>query len=293
MVHELPDIYEYLDYHAFLRDAYASLKTHRRFFSYRYIARKIGMDHSLVVKVLQGKRHLGREHVSAFAELLNLNKARARFFAALVDYGRAEKDADIRRTFEKVLSLRPTAQAAIEASHYAYFQKWYHAAIRSLLEFYPFDGKDYASLGKQLIPPITAKEAEESVKLLQELGMLCPDTSGRLRPSSHHLSTGKRWMSAAIQQYQKETLLLSLHALERVPRNQRDISTLTLSLDSSCLAEIQEVLSECRQTIIGIVDRMPAQNTDAVYQLNLQFIPLSVIQPSDNKRRRLAKKDTV
>lgn len=272
----LPDIFASLDYQSWLRDCFVVLKAENRFFSYRYVGQRIGMDHSVVVKVLQGKRHLTPEQAKSFAELLDLEKPQAAYFHALVDYGRAEKDSEIRRAFETLLSLRPAAQRPLETSHYAYFQRWYHVAIRSMLDYYPFDGKDFEALARELTPPVSAEQVQESVKLLLELGLIGADPMGRLRPIEAHLSTGERWISAAVQAYQKEVIRLSEGAIERIPRTERDISTLTLSLDRASLEEIREVLRECRQTIVKIVDRVPAERTNAVYQLNMQLLPLTV-----------------
>jgi len=149
-------------------------------------------------------------------------------------------------------------------------------AIRSLLDYYPFDGKDFSALARELTPPVSSEQVRESIELLLSLGLISQDSQGYLRPTDAHLSTGDRWISAAVQNYQKEVIRLSEGALELVPRTERDVSTLTLSLDRASLDEIREVLRECRQTIVKIVDRVPADRTNAVYQLNMQFVPLTI-----------------
>ena len=254
-------------------------KAVHKHFSYRYMGQKVGLDHSVIVKVMQAKRHLSREQILPFVQLLKLDKQEAEYLLALVDYGRATDAAELKITFEKLLSLRPTEQSSILMEHYQYFQKWYYVALRSLLDYYPFYGDNYEALGQQLRPIISGNEAKTGVKLLLDLGMLKINDEGRYIPTEAHLSTGERWLTPAIQQFQKETILLSSQALENIAREWRDISTLTLSLDSSALEEVRQVLKECRQSIVGIVDRMPSGKTDAVYQLNMQFIPLTKIAP--------------
>lgn len=278
----LPDLYQSLDYQAWLRDVFAAWKSSKPYFSYRFVGLKIGMDHSLLVKILQGKRHLTREQARALSDLLGLDRTAQAYFMALVDYARAEKDAEISRTFEIVQSLRPPAQSSLVGDQYSYFRHWWHAAIRSLLDYFPTDGKDCEALAAQLDPPVSSSQARDSLTLLSKLGLIAPDALGNLRPCQAHLSTGERWMSAAVQEYQKEVILLSASTLDRVSRSERDISTLTLSLDRHSLEEIREVLRECRRTIVSIVDRIPASQTNAVYQLNLQFLPLT--RPQSTKR---------
>ncbi|MEK7392342.1 MAG: DUF4423 domain-containing protein, partial [Fibrobacterota bacterium] len=63
--------------------------------------------------------------------------------------------------------------------------------------------------------------------------------------------------------------------VDRVPRDQRDVSTLTIALSRSALDEIRAVLKDARAQIVKIADRLPAEESDAVYQLNQQFFPVS------------------
>jgi uncharacterized protein (TIGR02147 family) len=67
--------------------------------------------------------------------------------------------------------------------------------------------------------------------------------------------------------------VLAAEAIERIPKEQRDISTLTLSTSAACLEAIRERLSEVRQEIMEMV-KMDG-NAEEVYQLNFQVFPLT------------------
>ena len=69
-----PDIYEYLDYRRFLRDAYEAFKIRDRRFSHRHIARKVGSDAGGFYKIISGQRHIPHRLVMKFAEIFRLNK---------------------------------------------------------------------------------------------------------------------------------------------------------------------------------------------------------------------------
>lgn len=64
------------------------------------------------------------------------------------------------------------------------------------------------------------------------------------------------------------------NAIDSIPREKRDISTLTLALDSSQIERIKAVLAEARNSIVKQVGAMPSKECDAVYQLNIQLFPV-------------------
>lgn len=270
-------LFDYLDYRKFLRDFYEEKKKRNYFYSFRYMAQKVGMDHSLLVKVVLGKRHITSESIRKLAALCGFSAIEAKYFELLVNFEKARSESQSKIYFEKLLSLKRHTARKVEAYHYEYFKKWYYAAIRSLLDFYKFDGDDYNSLGKQLNPHITESEAREAVALLEKLGFIQKNTEGIFKPCEAHVSTGEKWHSLAIKNYQKETIARSLSSLERDPKETRDISTITMSVTEEGMKEIREIIKECRGAIIKRVDEMNEEKRDRVYQLNMQFIPLSQV----------------
>ena len=60
------NIYEYSDYRKFLQDFYELEKSLDPTFSYRAFAAAVDIDASLLVKILQGKRHISSKSIEAF-----------------------------------------------------------------------------------------------------------------------------------------------------------------------------------------------------------------------------------
>jgi uncharacterized protein (TIGR02147 family) len=271
----MQSIFEYLDYRKFLRDFYEEKKKQNYFYSFRYMAQKIGMDHSLLVKVLLGKRHITAECTRELTALCSFSAIEAKYFETLVNFDKARSESQSKIYFEKLLSLKQHTSRQVEADHYEYFKKWYYAAIRSLLDFYEFDGVNYKNLGKKLNPRITENEAREAIELLEKLCFIKKNPEGFFKPCEAHVSTGGKWHSLAIKNYQKETIALSLSSLDRDHRKARDISSVTMSITKEGMEQIREIIKECRGAIIKRVDEMNEAKRDRVYQLNMQFIPLT------------------
>lgn len=268
------DIFEYLDYRLFLQDFYKAEKLEKRFFSYRYMAFKIGINHSSLIKVLACKRHISDRHIPSIIKLCGLTNTRAGYFKNLVYFTKAKSDAECRPYLEKMLSLRESPSIRITKDRYEYFSKWYNAAIRSLLDCIDFKG-DYRRLCRLLTPPVTEVQARRAIRLLERLKFIRKDSSGRYRTTDAHVTTGESWESIAIKAYQKETIQLSVSALEHSPKDTRDISSITMSVDREALADIRNILREARSAIVKRVSEIPDSRLDRVYQLNMQCIPLS------------------
>lgn len=271
------NIFEYLSYSSYMKDYYEARKRQNSFYSYRYMGKLLGMDPGFLVKVTQGKVSLPERAIAAVAKLCKLGETEAKYFEALVHYGRAKTPAEIKTHFEKLISLRGLESRPLEISQYVYYQKWHHSAIRSLLTFYDFRG-DFAALAARIHPTITAADAEESVRLLEELGILVRNKDGRYEVVGPPLTTGEKWRGAAVREFQLESLRLAQKSLVDDPKEIRDISTVTVAVRFSDLEEIRSRIRELRQSIMHMMN--DSGDPDCVYQINFQVIPLTQVPES-------------
>jgi uncharacterized protein (TIGR02147 family) len=271
----MKSVFEYLDYRDFLKDFYEEKKSQRSFFSYRMFGAKIGIDPSYLAKVIIKNRNVSNSTIGAIAVFCGFKEREADYFETLVHFVKAKSLKESKLLFEKLLSLKNASAKTLLEYQYALYQKWHHSAIRSLMEFYDFRG-DYKALGEQLSPPISAKEAKESIRLLEKLMLIKKDASGRYRMADTAITTGPQWSSLAIAAFQEETIRLSAGALTRHPKKHRDISTVTMNINEENFEEIREKINEFRSSIIKYVHEQ--QSADRVVQLNIQLFPLSKME---------------
>lgn len=267
-------VFEYLDYRAYLKDFYEEKKGAHAFFSYRLFGDKVGVDASYLAKVLLGARHLADGRIAAMADYCGLKDREAEYFEALVHFLKAKSQKKSRLYFEKLLSFKSIKAQKLLGHQYEYYRNWQHSAVRSVLEYHAFSG-DYKALAAQLSPPISVKEAKESVALLERLGLIRADAKGRYRLTEAALTTGSQWQGLAIESFQEETLRLSRESLQRHAKELRDVSTVTLNINAADYAELRRRIKEFRGEIIKFVNG--AADPDRTYQLNIQFFPLSKI----------------
>ena len=230
------NIYDYSDYRKFLQEFYELEKSLDSSFSYRVFAAAVGMDASLLLKILQGKRHISPKCIDVFVN---------------------------------------AACRELDEARYRYFQQWYYPMIRSALDVFNYRGtQDAAALGECCIPKLSASQVENAVDALLQLGLAHARNDGRVVPTEAHLKTMEHWLSACISDYQSSIAELAGKSIQNTPKEKRDISTLTMALDSRQIDKIREILAKTRKAIVNVVNAMPPQICDSVYQLNFQLFPM-------------------
>ena len=268
----MKSIKEYLEYRDFLRDFYEENKNQKPYFSFRYMENKVSIDASHLVKIFQKQRHIGKNSIEKFINFCDLTGTDAEYFAALVHFNKAKSDRDSKFYYEKLLALRGVKTHSLEESQYEFYTKWYYTAILTLLDFYSFSG-DYKSLAARLSPPVTETEAKKAIALLKKLGLIKKRSDGTYYLTDKLITTGEHSRAAAVRNFQEETMRLAIESLKRHPREKRSISTVTVTISEKNLDKVNEMIKGFRESILKYAkDELMA---DKVYQLNIQFFPLT------------------
>jgi uncharacterized protein (TIGR02147 family) len=270
-------IFTYSDYRKFLKDAYTSRKSIDIKFSYRFIAKEAGFNSSsYFLKIIGGSRDISLDLALRLADVFKLKKQEKEYFGLLVQFNQAKTHSEKSHYYEKLGAFRKSKSKLISPDEFEIFDKWYYVAIREMLAFHHFKG-DFQSLARKLIPSITPGEAVKAIHLLERLGFIRKDSQGRYRKADLVISTGSEWQAMSVAGFQLQSLELARKAFDNMPRSARDISTLTLSISAEVLAEVKERIKKCREEILEL--SRDERGADGVYQLNMQFFPLSRIEP--------------
>ena len=128
-------------------------------------------------------------------------------------------------------------------------------------------------IAHDICPPITEAQAKEAIDILLEVGLVKKMASGKLALTDAHLTVGGPEKKVAVRKFQKEVLSLASNALDNIPVDERNISTLTLSVDQSCFEDLGDMLREFRRLVQKRVDS--AKNSDRVMQLSMAFYPIA------------------
>jgi uncharacterized protein (TIGR02147 family) len=265
-------ITEYLDYRTFLKDFYEAKRAESPIYSYRYMGHHLNIDASHLVKILQGHRHIGEKSINDFISYLRLADRDAEYFEALVRFNKAKSDREIKRQYERLISIRGVNPHVLGSDQYEFYQKWYYSAILMLLDYYAFSG-NYQELANKLSPPVSVKEAKNAIAILKRLDLIRELPEAKYELTHKLVTTGDKCRPVAAKDFQRETMQLAIDSLERHPKDLRNISTITLTINKSDLPEIDSIIKEFRATLLKYAEQN--EKPDSVYQLNIQLFPLT------------------
>jgi uncharacterized protein (TIGR02147 family) len=268
----MESVKNYWEYRDYLKDFYSEKKKENQWFSLRYLGGKVSVDPSHLLKIFQRQRHIGNSLIDIFIKHCNLGGSDAEYFANLVRFNKAKSDRDCRLFYEKLLALKGSGARTLEKSQYEFYTKWYHSAILTLLDFYPFSG-DYAALAAKVSPPITEGKAKKSIALLKKLGLIKKTSQGTYCLTDKIITTGDHGHSIAVKAFQEETMRLAIEALHRHAPEKRNISTVTITISENNLDRINEVIGQFRESLLRLA--RDEKTPDKVYQLNVQLFPLT------------------
>ncbi len=277
------DPFKYLDYRRFLKDYYKTQKEKRgSAFSFRSFARLAGLSSpNFLQLVMEGKRNLGPDGIRCFAKALKLNKEETAYFENLVHFNQCATDDERNEWYKRLsASKRYREIREIEKDYFVYFSRWYYAAVRELVLLPDFkESPDW--IARKLSPPITVREAETALELLQKLGFLKHDTSGRLVQSERNITTAREVMSLAVSNFHRQMIQKATESIERTPHDKRDVSALTLALSEEKFKEAKRRIQEFRRELNVLLS--DDGKSDAVYQINFQIFNLSEVPwPGDS-----------
>jgi uncharacterized protein (TIGR02147 family) len=266
-------VFQYIDFRKYLHDYYQEKKATTRHFSYRYFCGKAGIASPVFLKlVIEGKSNISVPMIDKFSCALGLNKTESRYFKHLVLFNQA-RDADEKQDHYAVLVTMSNnvSQHVLGSEQFEYLSRWYNVVIRELVCAHDYKD-DFATLGASVVPPISKRDAEFSVRLLLRLGLIVKNHDGTYRQVNRALSTNRDVAGPAIRAFNKTMIGLAGESIDTMDTTVRNISGMTLGLSKECYEVLCAELSAFKDRVASIVDN--SAESDRVYQLNLQLFPV-------------------
>jgi uncharacterized protein (TIGR02147 family) len=270
------DIFTYTDYRLFIKEYCDERKKTQPAFSYRYIAQKAGLKSTGFISwVVLGKRTVSTKLARKLAEILKLGKRETDYFLLLVSHNQATTAEERQHYLEKMLAFRSTRTTVVERNRDQYYSRWYYSAIRELVALTPIRSEQ--EIVHLLKPSITQAEAREALDLLCRLGFIRKNSDGLFERIDAALTCGSDVPPAIIHAFQVAMMQLAQSAPYRIPKEDRDISTLTISCNAADLDRIRERVRQMRAEITEIA--CASEHADRIFQINTQLFPLSKTIP--------------
>jgi DNA-binding MarR family transcriptional regulator len=226
-------------------------------YSLRSYARSLGLDPSTVSQILRGKRGLAQKQRDRLLQQVSW------LGEALVQTGAA---AD---------SKGPTPEfTPLTLDAFTVIADWHHFALSQLLQLPALD-HDPRTLPRQAARAlgITVSEVRAALERLERLEIIVLENDRYVVHEGNITTTGNAFTAAAYRKLQKQLLEKSITALEELPIEVRDQTSMTMRMRASRLPEARERLRKFRREFCAEFEADPA--CDEVYQLCLSYFPLS------------------
>jgi uncharacterized protein (TIGR02147 family) len=269
------DVFAYRDYRAFLRAFCERHRAEKEGFSAAEFAKRVGLRSVNYLKlVIDGQRNLAPDLAHRFAEACGLREESVAYFCALVAFNQAKTARERSLHYDTLRSFRRFRAAhRLDAAQSAYHSEWYIPAIYELAGCVDFDEAPRA-IAKRLLPPISPKQAEDALAVLLELGLLVRAKDGRLKPAESIVETPEGPLGHHVVEYHRTMMQRAAEALDHVPREEREIASLTIAVSRERMRELKAELEAFRHALAERYQADP--RAERVVQLNFQLFPLAV-----------------
>lgn len=276
------DVFEYVDYRAYLREFYADAKMNRRGFSHRAFSRRAGLGSPNHLKrVMDGERNLTLEMAARFAQALALTGEAADYFVQLVRLDQAKTSVERSAAFDKLSTFKAYRRTRkLDLAHAAYHSTWYIPVVRELAARKDFRARP-KWIAERVLPPIKPSEAQTALDTLLELGLLRRGDGGKVEQAEPLLTTGPEMPALHIARYHRMMMQKAAESIDLVPSERRDISAVVLLLSESGIARIKRRMQRLRRELLEL--SLAETNPTQVVQMNFQIFPLSVAPSEEPK----------
>lgn len=279
------NIYNYLDFKAYLKDFYTIKKNGNKNFSYRFIAQKVGFKSAgQFTQILKGQLNLSQKLLPKFSTFLKLSKRETEYFELLVKFNQAKSQTEKSHFYERMISFKEVKATTLSPDQYKFYQKWYYAAIRDILSIYKFDG-NFRKLANLVEPSISTAEAREAIDLLERLSIIQKNKDNTYTVKNKIISSPiGDVFSTALANYATQMLDRAKYAVNEMPKEERSISWIGASLSKEAFNEVKEEITIFRNKLLAIAEK--DNKPERVYHFNIQCFPVSKELPVNLSQKR-------
>ncbi len=234
-------------------------------YSLRAFARALALEPAFLSKLLHGKRGITINVMRNIASRLALAPSEVKKFEDAILLKKSSK----RQT--RLPASPETQFQQLALDHFQMIADWYHYAILELVSVEGFESSP-RYIARML--GISVNEANAAIERLLRLEYLELAADGSwTNHSGNNTTLGNDFTATAFRKLQKQVLEMALVALEEVPIEQRDQTSMTMAIDSAQLPEAKKMIKEFRRSFCDVLQK--STHRDSVYHLGVSLYPVT------------------
>lgn len=224
-------------------------------YSLRAFARFLAIEPSALSKILHGKRIPSERTHQKLVDALGIRRADLPHIV-----GSAAKPMQSRSDY-----------VTLPVDLFRSISEWHHYAILELTRVEDFT-PDARWIAKRL--GIELGKARAAIERLFRMDLLALDAKGAWVDRSEHVTTvGHAFTNDAFRALQRGILERAIHAMEAVPIEKRDQSSMTMAADSARVKVAKERIKKFRRSLCKYLQG--SKKRDTVYQLSVSLFPVT------------------
>lgn len=266
------NIFNYRDYRVFLKDSIALRRRKNQAFGVRQLAMQAGFKSpGALSMVVNEKRHLSIEAGERVAKALKLQGKEKNYFTDLVRENICSTPRERSQLQERLLKIKNRAnETSLQWKQYCFLSRWYYLAIYEMVSAQEFQ-ESPAWIAQRLRASVPANEIQRTLEDLNVLGLI-QKVNGKWAQTEKALRTEDDVKEMAVRQYHESMIEQARNALE-LPLEEREFGGLTVKVSKKDLAQVKRRIREFKNELNEALSQSSGEGE--VYQLNLQFFPLT------------------
>lgn len=238
-------------------------------YSLRAYAADLNIDSSNLSAIFRRKRGLPAKRAEGIAERLGLSPMERALFISSV-YRKTCK-------IDQIPVVANKKKYLLDEAHYRLVAEWEYYAVLSLMETDDFQS-DPEWMAERL--DVSRQRIEVVLGNLKELGFIEEKTEQKIERKVAKLETSEDIFSQALQKSHVEAMQLANKKIAETDVSQRDYSSMTMAIDPRKMNDAKAIIREFEDKMQVL---MNGSQLSEVYQLNVQFFPLTKVKASDEK----------
>jgi uncharacterized protein (TIGR02147 family) len=270
---EEPSIYNYIDCAEFISAWFDFQRKYKYGFSFRFFSRQANMPSpNYLQRVITRQRKLSIKYLPHIITALNLDEFEAQYLTLLVSIEKSKDDALREKLTTQLVLLQSERNVGkLTKPMLQYLLHWFYPIIRELITIH--QTVNAKVLSKLIEPFVGVKKIETCVEFLMINEYVIFNDQKYLH-GTPILTTGDEVVSSIVNHFHRENLILSSEGLTDFPLEERDVSSLVLSLSANTFDRVKTEIQLFRKKLLQISEE-EKDNVDRVYHVGFQLLPRS------------------
>lgn len=255
---------QYTDYRFWLQNELTERCRRNPKYSLRSFSKFLGLNSSTLSQLISGKRRASVKLLSKLCDKLEISPLQKKKMAQFLEKQKKKNSID-----SSIKKYPETAFQEVTPDIYAVMSEWYHYAILELTFTKKFQSNPSwiaRSLG------ISSVQANIAIERLMRLGFLKKERGRFIKTSPPLTNFSKEITLPALRRLQEDILKLGLESLHNISITERDMSSMTMAIDTKKMPEAKKIITEFRRKLCKFLE--DGKQTQ-VYHLGIQLYPVS------------------